>query len=176
MTLSEFRYNLEHRLFPKYYFEDAPAFFAALFGNEDEEEPEGVDNYLFEIISDISNKCDFELPYTAAQYDLELFEIDEDTFMCKITLPEPEESPLCSHVYLMLSDDYSNKRYFTVELMEIRRKRKYYCLCEWSSSGHHNHGEVSNDITQREQKILELFYHEGKTTQPLLSTVVDDRS
>ena len=170
MTLFEFRYNLEHRLFPRYYFEDTPAFFAALLGNEDEDS-EGVDNYLFEMVSDISDKCDFALPYTADQYGVELREIDDNTFMCKISLPEPEESPLCSRVYLILSGDYSNQRYFSVELMEIRRKRKCYCLCEWSSTGHHNYGEAPENVEQLERKIVDLGYQNRNTDEPILTTM-----
>lgn len=113
MTLPEFRYALEHQLLTRYYFEDATALFAALFGGDDDEDD--VDNYLVDMVSDIANKCGFELPYTEEQYDVGLYQITDDDFMCKITLPKPEESLLCSHIYLLFPEDYSNRRYFTVK-------------------------------------------------------------
>lgn len=47
-----------------------------MFGGNDNEND--VDNCLFDIVSDIANKCGFDLPYTKDQYDVELHQITDD--------------------------------------------------------------------------------------------------
>lgn len=156
MNLTEFRYNIEHILFPRYFFENPFAFFAALFGNEDETD-DGKANYLFEIIEDLSNKCDFELPYTADQYNITMHMLAEDECLCVITIPKPEEPLLCSHIYLRFADDVSKNRYFTVELMESKLFQNKYCLCEHTVDNRINYGFISNKTKQHIEKIIHIL-------------------
>ena len=153
MTLLEFRYSLEHILFPKYFFENPLALMAALFGKEDNEEA----NYLFEVVSDIAKTCDFELPYTAHQYKTSWYELNGKDYLCVITLPKPKKPLLCSQLYLLFADDVSQNRYFTVELMESKFLRKKYCLCETTSDGRINHGFISGKSYKILEKVMEMI-------------------
>lgn len=155
MTLFEVRYYFEHKLLPKYYFEDTEPFLTEMldaYGSDG-------NNLLYDMISDMAKKREIDLLFDEEQYKVKIYQLEEDEFMIKISLPEPQESTLCSHIYLLFSvDDLSNKRYFTIELLEIKRKRKYYCLCEWEPSGFHvNHGYLPKSGAQIEDKIIELF-------------------
>jgi len=158
MTLHELRYHFEHELLTKYYFEKTVPFLAEMFesyGNEDE-----IDNFLYDMIKELAEKNNIDFPYSEEQYKVDLCNLNEEDFMIRISLPEPEEPLLCSYIYLVFPiEDFSGKRYFTVELVEEERKKKTYCLCEWEEDGfHRNHGYVLNDIERIEDKVMQLFY------------------
>lgn len=157
MTLNELRYYFEHKLLPKYYFEKTVPFLAEIldaYGNEDD-----IDNFLYDMIRELAEKNNIDFPYLEEQYKVDLWNLNEDDFMIRISLPEPEEAVLCSYIYLMFPiEDFSLKRYFTVELVEKKKKKKTYCLCEWEEDGfHRNHGYLPNDIERIEGKIIQVF-------------------
>ena len=163
MTLKELRYYFEHQLLPRYFFEHTAGFLDEISAPliKEEENPNAVsgDN-IYSLFSEIAEKYDVAHKYTKEQFELDIYPIGELGFMFKISLPEPEDTILCSHIYLVLSEDFTYKRYFTIELLEIKRKRKYYCLCEWTSDSHENYGEISNNSEERENMIVKLFLQE----------------
>lgn len=161
MTLTELRYYYEHKILPKYYFEDTVPFLAEIFEAYGDSDGEGkIDNFLYDMIRELAEKNGIAFPYSEDQYKVDMWKLDEDNFMIRLRMPEPDETVLCSYVYLLFPiEDFSQNRYFTVELTEIKKKRKYYCLCEWDKEGvHKNYGYLPNNIEQVEDKIIKLFY------------------
>ena len=158
MTLVELRYYFEHKLLPRCYFEDTISFVGAIF-EAYREDVESNSNPLFDMISGLAEKQGIELPYSEEQFRAETIVLDEDNIMIRICLPEPEEPILCSEIYLVFCiEDFSKKRYFTVELLERKWLRNIYCLCEWEEDGFHgNHGIISNKIKKREDKIIQIY-------------------
>lgn len=162
MTLCKLRYYFEHKFLRKYYFENTVPFLAEMFevyGNEEDD----TDNFLYNMIREAAEKNDIEFPYSKEQYKVDLYPLNEDDFMIRIRLPEAEEPLLCTHIYLLFPiEDFSKKRYFTIELVERKGKRKHYCLCEWEEDGFHaNYGYLPNSIEKIEDKIISLFYKES---------------
>ena len=160
MTLVELRYYFEHKLLPRYYFENTISFVSEIF-QAYREDVESNSNPLFDMISELAENQGIELPYSEDQFKVEIIVLDEDNVMFRICMPEPEEPILCSEIYLVFCiEDFSTKRFFTVELLERKWLRKTYCLCEWEEDDFHgNHGIISNNMKKRKDKIIQLFYN-----------------
>lgn len=161
MTLYELRYYFEHELLPRYFFEYTVPFLEEIF-EAYTEDTESNQNPLFDIIFEMAQEQEIDFPYNQEQYKAEIVGLNEDEVMIRIRLPEPEETILCSDIYLLFSiEDLSKKRYFTIELLERKKRRNYYCLCEWEEDGSHaNYGLVSGNIAKIEEKIIQLFYNQ----------------
>lgn len=162
MTLFELRYYYEHELLPQYYFEDTVPFLGEMFEADRDDDTESSKNLLFEMILEMAAKRGIDFPYSQEQYKAEIIALNEDDLMFRITLPE--EQMLCSAIYLLFPiEDFSKKRYFTIELLERKWRKNCYCLCEWEEDGFHvNHGIVSNNVKKREEKIISLFKENSK--------------
>ena len=158
MTLFELRYYFEHELLSKYYFEDTVPFLGEMFETY-REDSESSKNLLFVMILEMAARRGIDFPYSQEQYKAEIVVLNEDELMIRISLPEPEEPMLCSAIYLLFPiEDFSKKRYFTIELLERKWLTKSYCLCERKEDGFHcNHGIISNNVKKREEKIINLF-------------------
>lgn len=158
MTLYELRYYFEHKLLPKYYFEDTVPFLSEMFevyGNEEDDK----DNLLYNMIKELAEKNNIEFLYSKEQYKVDLCPLNEDDFMIRISLPDPEEPLLCSYIYLLFPiEDFWGKRYFSVELVERKGRRKKYCLCERGDGFRDNYGYISNNVEEIENTLMELFY------------------
>ena len=137
MTLVEIRYYFEHKILPQYYFEDTELFLSEILDTLNNEEDAG-ENIVYDLIYEMAQKNDIEFPYSRNEYKAELFSLNEDNYMIRICLPEPEEPLLCSYIYMMFyTEDLSKIRYFTVELLEKKKRKNLYCLCEWEQNGFH---------------------------------------
>ena len=156
MTQNELRYYFEHKILPKYFFEDTEPFLTEMLDALDKEV---AGNIIYEMISDIAKKNDTEFADSENEYEAELFWLKEEDYIIRIRLPEPEESLLCAYIYLLFSlDDLSKLRYFTVELLEKKRRKNVYCLCEWEQDGfHRNHSFVSKNLEKIQDKIIQMY-------------------
>lgn len=163
MTLFKLRYYFEHELLPQYYFEDTVPFLGEIY-EAYREDARSSRNLLFEMISEMATRQEIAFPYSQEQYKAEIVGVNEDELMIRISLPEPEDVMLCYAIYLLFSmEDFSKKRYFTIELLERKWLRKSYCLCERKEDGFHcNYGIVSNNVKKREEKIINLFKEKSK--------------
>ena len=91
MSLTELRYYFEHEVLPKYFWEDSEPFLSDIVQVIYEEEENGDENIIYELISEIAQENDMELPYTKDEYKVELFRMDKDDYTIRIRFPEPEE-------------------------------------------------------------------------------------
>ena len=72
--------------------------------------------------------------------------------MVRVTMPKPEESPLCTRLYFCYNPLFGKIRYFTIE-------KGMVCdmLCEWSDDGAHmNYGPISGTEEDERKKVWEI--------------------
>ena len=158
MTLSELRYYFEHQLMPKYFFEDTIPFLTELIG-DGEDQTHDIGCAVYNIFEDVARKAEVIVPYSPEDFQGNLWTLNGNEYVLRIEMPEAQESPQCKAIYLLFTTDFSHLRYFTVELLEIKWKRKRYVLCEWTQDGHSNYGPVPNDFGKIETIIAEKFHH-----------------
>ena len=159
MILSELRYYFEHQLMPKYFLEDTIPFLAELIGNG-EYRSHDIGCAVYNIFSDVARKADVIAPYSLEDFQGDLWTLNGDEYVLRIEMPEAQESPQCKAIYLLFTTTFSHLRYFTVELMEIKWKRKRYVLCEWTEDMHSNYGPAPDNFDKIESYIIKKFHQD----------------
>lgn len=143
----ELRYYFEHRMLPNWFYEKTEGLIERLM--------EEGSNFLNGAMRLLCEEVGQEMKYTGEQYKVYRCKTEEEYTMICIEMPEPEVEPLCHQVYLVFSDDYQSKRYFTVERGSSLQER---FLCSWDQNqSHGNYGETYEDISRTEKKIAEIF-------------------
>lgn len=117
------------------------------------------ENIIYDLICEMAQENEIELPYSKAEYQIELFWLDKDDFAVRVQLPKPEEPLLCDNIFMIFCmKDFAPIRYFTVELLEKKWIKNVYCLCEWEQNGfHRNHMFVSKNLKKIQNKIIQLY-------------------
>ena len=83
--------------------------------------------------------------YSANDFSVKNFTVDEEHYILEITMPKPEVSPLCEQLIIAVDFSINAIRYLTVEKGAVGGS----ILCEWKISGsnggktHLNYGEFS---------------------------------
>lgn len=157
MNITEFRYYFEHQLMPNQFFHDTVPFLFELIG-DGEEEIRDIGAFVYHLFFKVAQKAEVTVPYSKDDFRADLWDLDNGDYMLRIDMPEPQESLQCKTIFLLFNTDFSHLRYFTVELMEIKWKRKRYVLCEWMEEFHLNHGPVSNDSDEIEKIVVKKFH------------------
>ena len=128
------RYIFEHRLLPKWFFEDKMQFVGLLLHKKD---------ILFNVISDMFEKEEVTNPYSLESFDVTAIKITDDVFMLRIGFPEPEEEPLCYCAYLFFDENFEKTSYFCIEKGN-EESREYPFVCSWTPDAmHYNHGNCN---------------------------------
>lgn len=123
-TAHEIRYYFEHRLLPQFLYED----------------PATILNYLdakgvFALWSSFTQNNGLDLIYSQEDFAQALIQKDDGTSMMLVFLPRPEDTPLCSRVYLCWNPETDKKGYYTVEYDNFFGESWF--LCGWSEEGTH---------------------------------------
>ena len=159
MTLTELRYYFEHEVLSKYFWEDSEPFLSDILQVMNIENENGDENILYDLICEMAQENEVELPYSKDEYQAELFWLDKDDFAIRVRFPKPEETLLCDNIFMIFCmKDFTPIRYFTVELLEKKWRKNVYCLCEWEQNGfHRNHMFVSKNLKKIQDKIIQLY-------------------
>ena len=129
--------------------EDTIPFLVELIG-DGEDQSNDIGRAAYNIFADVARKAEVIVPYSPEDFQGDLCALNGDNYVLRIEMPEAQESPQCKASYLLFTTTFSRLRYFTVELMEIKWKRKRYVLCEWTQDCHSNYGPVPNDFDKIE--------------------------
>lgn len=129
----EIRYFFEHKLLPKWFFDEQMNFTISLLQDS---------SILYKAINDIYTGEGVENPYTSDMFKTEGGRISEDVFLLKITFPEPEEQPLCYCQYLFFDEKFEKVSFFTIERgIRIETGETVPFVCSWEADEtHNNHG------------------------------------
>lgn len=130
------RYSLEHLLLPEFVLGENGAnilnmmlhekgkFFTDLYGRMNEKT--------------LGDQC----PYSEEQFFVSgiRFENNDNLYMVKIEMPDPERVPLCKLIFIFHDQQMNNRRYITAEMTAPNT----YVLCEWKAGHQHvNYGRYS---------------------------------
>ena len=139
MTLYDVNYYYEHRLLPETFYADRGKFITTLASRGG--------NVLISGHNAVFEHFGAEFPYSPDMYDVVTMKYDEDTFLLKATLPEPEEPALCYFAYMMFNNSFSELMYFCLEKSEdIGLGKPHPLLCGWTDDGKHlNFGPCETD-------------------------------
>lgn len=141
------RYYFEHRLLPNWFYEKTEVLIERL--------EEGGEHFLYGGMSVLCEESGAVMKYTREQYKIYRCNIEKEYTMIRIEMPRPEGEPMCYEVYLVFSDDYQSKKYFTVEMGSSVQER---FLCSWDQNQSHcNYGVVYEDTDRTERKIADIF-------------------
>lgn len=145
------RYLFEHRLLPKYFFEDGAKFIGILLDN---------DEILYDIINDIFEKEEVENPYSKEEFTVEAARLVEDILLLKICFPEPEEEPLCYCSYMLFDEKFEKKGYFCIEKGNEAGEYLPF-VCGWTPDGSHlNYGNCGLKEEEGLFRCLEIYVEE----------------
>ena len=97
--IHEIRYTLEHRMLPGWLYGEGQRLTELLT-----ERP----LFVYEVLCDILKKEGLENPYRGEDFETERIcadsSVDEKITVLKLTLPEPEDAPLCYRIYMIYND------------------------------------------------------------------------
>lgn len=143
----EARYNFEHVLLPAWFY-DA--------GEDELQEIMDQDaSFLWDKWKLVCEMEGLEMRDTKNPFKLSKRTIDNDCTIVRIGMPKPDKEYCCFQVYLVWSDDYENRKYFTVERST---SSKMSFLCSWTDEGEHgNYGPCSPNGKDIESRIRKLF-------------------
>ncbi len=128
------RYMFEHRLLPKWFFEDKMKFIGLLLHEKET---------LFNRINNIFKIAEVDNPYSLEDFNVTAAKITDDVLMLRIGFPEPEEEPLCYCAYLFFDESFEKVSYFCIEKGNAVSDN-YPFVCSWTPDGvHRNHGNCS---------------------------------
>ena len=146
MNLSEARYILEHNLFPQWFFSDRLNFAGAVVQKEN--------NVPYDVMKNICKNEGVECKYKPEQYKVEFFKLDNNSFLIKLSFPEPENTPLCYRAYMLFNEEFTQASYFTAE----RSFDEKVVLCAWDKDKSHiNYGLFNGNEKQEMLKVIELY-------------------
>lgn len=151
----EERYYIEHDFIPNMLAEKPEQLITALLN--------GRGSCMKNIYDIIYKNVDGENPYSAEDFKVEHFKIDENfSFIC-INMPQNGLEPLlCQRVYLFYDSDFEQTRYFTIE-KSFSSDELY--ICSWKDGSHINYKPAPDDINEETDTIISLAIPESADNQ-----------
>lgn len=124
ITPHDIRYYFEHRLLPSELYENTEQLTGFLRKNG-----------IYALWANFTGSNGFAVVYPEDAFGMAEFPQEDGTNVMMISLPKPEDSPLCSRVYLFWNPETGKTGYYTVELDSFFGEAWY--LCGWSADGNH---------------------------------------
>lgn len=148
----EVRYYIEHDFIPQTLIENPEQFITALLN--------GRGLCMKNMYDIIYKNVDSENPYSAEDFKVEHFKIDDNfSFIC-INMPQKGLEPLlCSRVYLFYDNSFEQTRYFTIE--KSSENNEFY-ICSWENGTHLNYQPTPDDINEETDIIISLALPEDE--------------
>ncbi|KAH0789614.1 SseB family protein [Histomonas meleagridis] len=113
---------------------------------------------LYHLMSELCQVKGIEMPYSPNDYDVTRTQVSDDKFFVTLTMPEPLKMPHCRRVYILLNNDFSQKKYITVEKDMFTTD----FMCGWDMSDgqvkHNNYGPSPENIQDEIEKVKTLFW------------------
>ena len=148
----QFRYFFEHTYLPK--------MLSSRGAKVELIEIEMLQGYkLVTMMDNIGMRNGFTCPYDASDYIVTTEAVKShgsipEYTVLTIKMPPPEQTTLCSHVYICYEKNMGNIRYFTLELSFDDR----YVLGGWNGSGvHFNYGTAPGTEKACFDKVCNLY-------------------
>lgn len=124
ITPHDIRYYFEHRLLPSELYENTEQLIGFL-----------RQNGIYALWANFTGNNGFNVVYPEDAFGMAEFPQEDGTNVMMLSLPKPEDSPLCSRVYLCWNPETGKAGYYTVELDSFFGEAWY--LCSWSADGNH---------------------------------------
>lgn len=124
ITPHDIRYYFEHRLLPSELYENTEQLIGFL-----------RQNGIYALWANFTGNNGFDVVYPEDAFGMAEFPQEDGTNVMMLSLPKPEDSPLCSRVYLCWNPETGKAGYYTVELDSFFGEAWY--LCSWSVDGNH---------------------------------------
>ena len=122
ITPHDIRYYFEHRLLPSELYENTEQLIGFL-----------RQNGIYALWANFTGNNGFNVVYPEDAFGMAEFPQEDGTNVMMLSLPKPEDSPLCSRVYLCWNPETGKAGYYTVELDSFFGEAWY--LCSWSADG-----------------------------------------
>ena len=123
-TPFQIRYYFEHRLLPQLFYEDLDY----LMDYIDQ-------NGVYSLWTSFTESNGLDPVYDKEDFGQASLQREDGTRVLLVTMPVPEETPLCSRAYLCLNKDAGKKGYFTVEYDNFLGEDWF--LCGWTEDNIH---------------------------------------
>lgn len=131
-SLHDLRYYFEHKLLP-----------GELYQNTDQVSAFLRENGPYVMWRNFAQNNGGEVVYTEDQFAMEEVPLEGGGWLIRLTFPKPEDSLLCSRVYLLHNPETNESGYFTVEYDNFMGDAWF--LCGWTPKGNHmNFSGVDN--------------------------------
>lgn len=141
------RYHFEHEWLRDYYYENTCAFVDKILKEKG--------NFLYRLMEDLCKIEGVEMKYDGSEYKVFHHKANRRCSIIRAVMPRPESPLNCFEIFLIYSDDFQHKRYFTVEKARGIKER---FLCSWdAASNHHNHGICGKGTNKTEKDIIRIF-------------------
>ena len=124
MTMLQAFYLFEHKLMPRYFFEDKAVLFRVL--TDDKEN-------VFKMFSDLLKDNDLSNPYTAEDFEVVFHVIDDKLLILQIKYPEPTETPLCYEQVMITNKEFTEMEFYCLEFHED--ESHVPSICTWNVKG-----------------------------------------
>ena len=155
---TQVRYTVEHKILPEMFFsEKAKDYFLILMASEGK--------LIFDFLRFFGRDQDYKCPYSAEDFKLDLHIIrkpdkeseDPGKAILEIIMPEPEQMPLCSRIYICHDMKLENFEYFTLE----KSVGDSDALCAWTSAGiHENFGTAPKTKEEVLREVVNKYIGE----------------
>ena len=124
LTLERVRYHFEHSALPRFFYEA----------------PENVIQVLYErgiypVWTSLADENGVAYPYTADDYAVNRYDMDDGTTVLQAVMPRPEVSPQCFRVYFVYNPDRGIMGYYTIEYENLLGESAL--TCGWTEDRQH---------------------------------------
>ena len=123
-SLHDYRYYFEHRYMTQPFFENPDQIMGivAKYG-------------VWQLWSDFMQNNGADPVYTAEDFSEEVLPQEDGSYLMRIILPKPEDSPLCGRLYLYWNPGTGEAGYYTIEYDNFMGEAWF--LCGWSKNHDH---------------------------------------
>ncbi len=148
MSLHEVRYQLEHRMLPGWFYGEG----ARLIGVLEQDQA-----FLYKVMNRLLEQEGIANPYRAEQFQATFVSVNESVMALRLTLPEPEDEPLCYELVMIFDRNYTRTGFYTIEKGSGVGVERMF-LCGWDRDwSHQNYGSCAPDREQAFRRILEIY-------------------
>lgn len=130
--LGKLRHEIEHNIIKNVFFKHTKKFVTKIL----------EEGFAYELYKSIFESVGMDVPYEKDEFNVEMLNLDEDTFHILLELPKPEYVPLCYRMYFIFKNDFSDTAMYTIE-----RGLSSGFICGWNKEGEH---ENYHNITSPE--------------------------
>ena len=132
-TPAQVRYQFEHRMMPKYFY-DNPANMLDVLGSAG----------LYRLWEAVSTDNGVDPTYPAEDYVQHFYKTADGATLLQIELPQPDANTLCYRIYLVYDPASGSAGYYTVESDDFTPDAAFICM--WTDDGTHKNFGAMNVI------------------------------